>query len=89
MIKSQSLQLIISSCPVLVTSMYQPVNTSNTSKINFECSPYKNHSPLIVCVLTTYVATCLNDVEITRVEIFNGTRLLSLQEGVLPYFLVH
>ena len=80
MIKLLSPPLIISSYPVLVTSTHQHVNTSNTSKEKkFECWPYKNDSSGIVCVLTTYVAPCLNDVEMTRVEIFNRIRLLYLQ----------
>ena len=51
-------------------------------KNSVEGWPYKNHSPFIVCVLTTYVAFGLNGVEITRVEIFNKIRLLYLQEGI-------
>ena len=44
---------------------------------------------VILCVLTTYGAPCLNGVETMRIETFNKMRLLRLQEDILSYFLSH
>ena len=75
-IKPLSSPLVISSYLVLVTSTYQHVNTINTSKEFLFRMLTIQESLSINCLFTTYVVLCLNGKEITRVDLFNGVRLL-------------